>query len=242
MKHALLLLPLTALTCYAGEQAPITHCPPPLADTSWGVGYAGIGGREDAVYGYAGTDFSLSGDYNSSGWVAGIQAGYGEFSYDNGTDIDGEVTQLSLAIGYRWVSSDQHFSITVGPEFTDIELDPNDPSNEVEGDELGAKVNLSYGYLHNEVHYLSAMGSYSGNFDSYWSRLGYAYNFSSFSVGPEVIFMGNEEWEENRYGLSIGGINLGFADLTIAGGHSESKTNGDTEDGFYASAHLNFNF
>lgn len=185
-----------------------------------------------AVTGIMGQDIS-----NESGFLLRLSGGYGEYDYDTifpgptPTNVEGDVAQGDLMIGYRAVFPSGHLSAYVGGEYQNHDQSPRDVANTVEGSEGGVKGMLELDLNLVSQLYLLGQGTYSTAFDSYWSRATIGWNFGPVTIGPEVRFMGNEEFNQFRYGGALSGIDLGFAKVKIYGGYAESNGNGD--DGAY---------
>lgn len=88
---------------------------------------------------------------------------------------------------------------------------------------------------------LGAMGSYSTSFDSYWSRFTGTYNFGPVKFGPEVLFMGNDSYDQTRFGAALSDIDLnGFATGRVYAGYASTRGQGD--DGMYGGLALGKSF
>ncbi|MEZ0224833.1 MAG: cellulose biosynthesis protein BcsS [Alphaproteobacteria bacterium] len=214
---ALLVGTVLALAAPAQAASTIVFTGVDVANNSW---HAYLGG----VTALSGQDITTQ-----DGWLARAAVGYGEYEYDRVlllSDVDGDATTGDLMIGYGHSFGNGRISAYLGGNYQHHELDPNDPLNEVEGSEGGVKGQLEFRLAPVDHIGVNAIGSYSTAFDTYWSRLDVGYNFGGFSVGPEVSFYGNEEFNAHRFGGRVGDIDLGFANVALHGGWANSSREG----------------
>jgi hypothetical protein len=167
---------------------------------TWIATYSGADFAKDSFYSYSGAVVSLQRDLSRSGFVFQGFAGYGSYEYGSslGT-IDGDVSQLAASLGYLWVRPGAAFGIYLGADYTDHDLTPNDPFNNVSGDEVGFRVGADL-RLVGPTHYISLEGYYSTAFDSYWTRARAGLNVGHFVIGPEAGALGNEGFDAQRLG------------------------------------------
>jgi hypothetical protein len=216
---ALLVGTVLALAAPAQAASTIVFTGVDVANNSW---HAYLGG----VTALSGQDITTQ-----DGWLARVAAGYGEYEYGRPgilSDVDGDGTTVDLMAGYGFnLGQGARASVYLGGNYQHHDLSPDDPLNEVEGGEGGVKGQLEFRFAPVDHVGVNAIGSYSTAFDTYWSRLDVGYNFGGFSVGPEVSFFGNEEFNAHRFGARVGDIDFGFANLALHGGWANS----DREDG-----------
>lgn len=218
---ALLVGTVLALAAPANAASTIVFTGVDVANNSW---HAYLGG----VTALSGQDIT-----SQDGWLARAGVGYGEYEYGRGilSDVDGDMTTGDLMIGYGHSFANGRVSAYLGGNYQHHDISPNDPLNEVEGSEGGVKGQLELRFSPVNNVGVNAIGSYSTAFDTYWTRLDIGYNFGGFSVGPEVSFSGNEEYNSTRFGGRIGDIDLGFANVALHGGWVNS--NREDADGGY---------
>ncbi|MBL1147381.1 MAG: cellulose biosynthesis protein BcsS [Pseudomonadota bacterium] len=204
--------------------------------------WAGIDVGPNSYYLFAGAVTGISGqsDIDSEGgWLLRGDAGYGQYDYNTvlpgptPANIDGDVIAGDALIGYRhfFDTGANHITFYAGGELQNHDQSPRDAANSVEGSEFGAKGMVELNVTPAEDIVFNAAVSYSTAFDSYWSRGTVGYDMQSVTVGPEVLFMGNEEYDQRRFGLSVSNIQLGFTDVAIRGGYANTSGRGD--DGAY---------
>jgi len=85
---------------------------------------------------------------------------------------------------------------------------------------------------------ISLIGSYVANYDDpYWGRFRPGYTFNNgWKVGPEIILLGGEVWDKQRYGAFLSGIEFGNFGFGISAGHEEEASS--SESAFYGSISL----
>jgi len=210
------------------------------------VVFAGADVAEKSYAVYIGGVSAWNGDLAKNGFLLRAMAIFGEYEYDTTGVATGEVNadQLGLqaGIGYQWITNSARLSLYGSVDYQDHDTDPNDISNSVNGDETGAAVQAEVETMGSPLKF-GLIGSYSSTNETYWARGRVGYAFSGFHAGPEVIFGGNQEYDENRYGLYAAwpSGNMGFQ---VSGGYFDSQ--GDTsirnEDGAYGGVGFSLSF
>jgi hypothetical protein len=221
---------------------------------TWIATYTGADFAKDSFYSYSGAVVSLQRDLSRSGFVFHGFAGYGSYEYGSslGT-IDGDVTQLAAMLGYLWVRPGAAFGLYIGADYTDHDLTPSDPFNNVKGDEIGARIGADLRLI-GPGHYFSLEGYYSTGFDTYWSRVRAGLNVGRFIIGPEAGALGNEGFDAQRLGgfvmfkLDMFGTR-NPAELTLNAGYQFLSGDDDSfsassagGEGAYAGFNLGFSF
>ena len=88
----------------------------------------------------------------------------------------------------------------------------------------------------------SLIASYSTAYETYFVRGRAGFAIGALHAGPEVLFLGNEEYDAYKLGAFLGGIRLGeTSSLTLNAGYTESEGSG-SGDGAYAGMSLSFQF
>ncbi len=197
--------------------------------------FTGADGGPHSWWVYLGGVTALQGQdiATQPGFLARLAGGYGQYSYHRPglSGVDGNVGEGDLMVGYGMPFANGHVAAYIGGDWIDHSLSPSDPKNGAHGSEGGLKGQLEANF-HPMDHILAnAMGSYSTAFRTYWTREDVDYNFGAFSLGPEVGFEGNKEFNSFRYGARLGDIDLGFADVALHAGGTTSNRNGG--DGVY---------
>ncbi|MBI2509064.1 MAG: cellulose biosynthesis protein BcsS [Betaproteobacteria bacterium] len=174
------------------------------------------------------------------GFLVRLWAAYQDFDYNTTfaggaagiptrVDVDGPVGEIAL--GYQWFpGKDSRFTAYLGVVQRDLDATPNDPGSKVESEDTGYKLQLE-GATRSGKFGLSAIGSYTFEFDDYWGRVRPAWYLGNrLHVGPELVFMGGDKYDKQQLGIFLGGIQLGKqADLEFkVGGEHSSRTGGNT--------------
>ncbi len=211
------------------------------------AGWVGIDFAPDSYYAYVGAVAAISGQDLASqdGWVLRATAGFGQYDYDTtavpGGNVEGDGSAGDLMIGYAYFFNGGNAKALVGGDVNHNNLDPNDPTSRTDGTEGGVKGMLELNVNAAQNVDLGAMGSYSTSFDTYWSRFTGTYNFGPVKFGPEVLFMGNDSYDQTRIGAALSDIDLnGFATGRVYAGYASTRGQGD--DGMYGGLSLGKSF
>lgn len=240
---------LAALTLglHAGETTTAT-APQPTAGTSAGDIFLGVNVREDAWYTYGGVNYCINGDKTANGIILHGLFGYGEYDYDTLLEgVGGEVTELDLGIGYQWIVPGHRVSLIGALNLVDHDLTGNPLdliNNSVNGDEVGFKPKVEIWNTDASSFLYGGTFTYSTAYDSYWTRAVFAANLGPVYLGPELIFQGNEEFEEVRAGLALLGLKLGMVDVGASVGYSwaDPEQGLSDQESIYGSIHFSFAF
>jgi len=211
---------------------------------------AGFSGNDDDdYYGYVGAIIpSFGSTLSDDGWRFRLWGSYTSFEYDGSlvggptgipTRFDGDGPGAEVALGYRYSFSPTVKSTTyVGMVWQDIDVDPTDPSSDIEDDNFGVKFQEEMDFQFTSNFDASLIASYTAGFeDTYWARLRPGYTFNNgWKLGPEVVFIGNEVFDKQRFGGFLSGINLGNFGIGISGGYEQEGSTSD--DAFYGAISL----
>lgn len=210
---------------------------PLAAQAETSKAWTGVDFGPDSYFLYLGGVTALSSQdiQTQDGFLLRGSVGFGNYDYDTpavpGGNVDSDVFQGDLMVGYGHSFSNGRISAYVGGEFQNHDPSPNDPNNSVDGTEGGVKAQLELEAKPAQNCELWLVGNYSTAFDSYWTHAFGGYDFGPVTIGPELGFTGNEEYNQVRYGASFGGIDLGFADARAYVGYANTQGQGD--DGMY---------
>jgi hypothetical protein len=199
--------------------------------------WTGVDFAPDSWYTYLGAVTALSGQdiTTQDGWLLRGSVGYGEYDYQTtavaGGEVDADTRAFDLTIGYANFFDRGSVKAYLGGDIINHDDSPDNPNSEVDGTQGGVKGLLELDLKPMDRVGLGAMGSYSTAFDTYWSRFTANYDFGAFALGPEVLFLGNEDYNQSRFGAAISGIDVGFANIRLYGGHASTRGRGD--DGAY---------
>jgi hypothetical protein len=206
--------------------------------------YSGIDGdSQHSLVGYVGLLYAPFGTLSQSGVRISAFGLYGKYRYDNDSDnqIKGLFWDGDLLVGYSKVTSNGAYTLSIGANYQDHHLSPDDPANSVNGSKTGFKVQGDFYVNPTSNTMLFGLASYSTAFSTYYSILRAGYDFTGREVffGPEVGAQGNERYDQYRIGGHVSGIKVGSAKLTISAGYLNDRTEGS---GLYGAANIDFPF
>ena len=240
------IVSLTSISLYAGEVQP-TPAPPTSAATRGDI-FLGGNVRDDAWYTYAGFNYALNGDTSTNGFLLHGMAGYGEYEYDTDSGgVDGEVTEFDLGIGYQWFVEGHRVSAIAAVNFADHDLTGSAfdlENNSVNGDEVGFKPKIEIWNTDASTVLYGGTFTYSTAYDSYWTRAMCGLRVANVYLGPEIVYHGNEEYEEIRTGLALAGLQVGCANIGASLGYAWASPDdgNDDQEGIYGTVHASFSF
>ena len=203
--------------------------------------FAGASFKEDSAYGYGGGVAALNGDLGKDGFLVRAIVGGGAYEYQSGAvTIDGKTLQVDGMVGYQLFLAPVRLSAYAGVNYQDHDLTPADPLNSTSGGQTGFKMQGELETMDASPLYVSAIGSYSTANDSYWARGRAGMGLFSTTVGPEIVFDGNDEYDAQRYGGFIS-VGLGIATLSFSAGWADvNGTQG--EDSMYGTVGISTSF
>ena len=208
------------------------------------VVYGGFDAAPEALYIYQGLLVSLNRDLGKDGLMLRFSGGLAAYQYAledvTGGEVNGNLWQVDLMLGYQVVRGPVTTALYVGVDFQDAQLTPDDPSSEVRGEEVGAKVAGSVFLSDDNLPYEAMLlGQYSTAFETYYAQLRVGLELcDKLFVGPEGAVIGATGYDAQRLG--------GYAkytfdltpdiplSLTLSGGHqfvSDSEDGGGTLSG-----------
>lgn len=159
-------------------------------------------------FAWSGAEASLRPSRDVSGPVLRVMGGAGRYDYGKkGAPDDkviGDVMTGEVLAGWRQIGTALCVSVLGGFAIEDHNLDTDDPENEVQGTESGAKIMAELYWRPSERTHVEASAAYASPFDFWRVRLagGYAV-WRGTSVGPEFEAFGNRGSEQVRFGLGI---------------------------------------
>ncbi len=200
------------------------------------IGFAGIDVKEDSAYVYAGAIHAFRG-LGVDGPALKVFVGGGEFDYDTdasgaypGGNVDADSRAADLMIGYRKHTGNLQLGIYAGVNYQDVDQDlikagGTKTDADVDGSETGFKVGFEVNRSAAQGPYVDVRGNYSTAYDTYWTRGRVGWKVGSVTIGPEVAFMGNDDFDQERAGvffLFSNNVNaaIGYADTDGNGGDS----------------------
>ncbi len=204
-----------------------------LAEEKSSVVFFGADGKDNSGSLFIGGVTALNGNLGKNGLLLrGVALG-GSYDYDTtavaGSDVDADLVRAELSLGYQWFLDSVRLSLYVGIDHQDHDLSPSDPTNSVEGSETGVIGQAELETL-GKGWYLSLMGNGSSANDTYWAKGRVGYAFDKVNIGPEIGVSGNDEYEEERYGVYVTFNATDSVKVSISGGHSDTDGDNNVED------------
>ena len=193
--------------------------------------------------GYAGFVSAMNGDLGSDDLLLRMSGSFGEYQYDTvGTEINIDNLSGDIMLGYQAITNEYIASIYAGVDFQKNTLTPSDPNNSTAGSEVGFKVQGELRLSGNEIAYLNLLGNYSTANSSYFTRARLGFNIGNgLSAGPEFVLLGNDEFDGNKIGGFVNGIQLGDLNMSINAGYAKSDGRG-SRNGIYGGVAVSFLF
>lgn len=205
------------------------------------ITYAGIDVAKDIWSLYSGGVYALNGDFSRDGLVARTFGIYSDYSYGPGGaagDVDAKDRLLDVMLGYLHYFGTTSAIVYVGMEVRDIDLSPDDESNDIRGTETGFKVAFELETGDESPYYFGLDTSYSTAFDTFYGQLRVGLNRNGVKFGPEGEIWSEEGDATTRLGAFV---MFPFAlsprlplDLSISGGYQWAE---DDNNGFSGGSH-----
>jgi hypothetical protein len=179
---------------------------------------------------------AAQGTLNTSGARARIEGLAGSYLFDStvpGQRTKGEQVEGGLLGGYEWVSARSAFAVYGGLSVRESQFSNNAPDHAANGTLVGFKGVVEYFDRPTDRTMLSAYGSYSTNYNAYYTRLRWGVMpVGQFYVGPEVGALGDDFFGQWRFGAHLTGVQIGAFQFGISGGYLLNK---DGKGGGYGS-------
>jgi hypothetical protein len=201
-------------------------------------------------FGYSGFQYAPGkGGLEETGlrfWLLGGAGGY-HYSGPNDEKVRGTFWDTDALIGYSFERDDLSAAFYVGLNAVEHRLSVFDPTNSVQGSQLGAKFRTDAWYNPTPVTLLYGEGSYSTAFGTYWTTGKYGYSLTGgktledkqLYVGPQITLHGDDRYQEWRIGGHVTSFNLGKVDFEIGVGYQHNSDHGG---GGYALLEFNTKF
>ncbi len=153
--------------------------------------------------------------------------------------VDASAYGMEAALGYGTSFSRGWASAYVGLRYTDTDLQPDDPSAQARGRQVGIKLDIQGDYEIVPGWRANAIASYTSNQGAYWSRVRVMRALSAGrSLGGDVVVGGNDESHAESLGLVfVFQPSVPWSVGLKAGYRHESE-----DDGAYAGIELGYSF
>jgi outer membrane immunogenic protein len=188
-------------------------------------------------------DFSIlwgPGGLDNSGFRVRLGTIDGAYSFLQNTTfgprIFGNSEEGSGMIGYEFVQGATTLLLMTGVEYV-TSSSPNpqndttntaNPANPVPGTAFGSKSLLELYSNPTDKTMVQAELTYSTAFRQYYEQfqIGYAALGPEIYIGPEAIFLGDENFDQYRIGAFVSGIKIGKVELGFSGGYLKDRAQG----------------
>jgi Cellulose biosynthesis protein BcsS len=179
-------------------------------------------------------------------WLLGADGGY-HYTGPNDEKVRGTFWDTDALIGYSFERDDLSVAFYGGLNAIEHRLSVFDPTNPVQGSQVGAKFRTDAWYNPTPVTLLYGEGTYSTAFGTYWTSGKFGYSLTGgktfedkeLYVGPQITLHGDDRYQEWRIGGHLTSFNLGKVDFEIAAGYQHNTDHGG---GGYALLELNSKF
>lgn len=189
--------------------------------------FTGINAGRNITYGYLGAVTALNGNINKDGSLLRVGGGYGRYTYDTsavtGGKVRGEITGSDVMLGYQSKFALGHATIYGGGTYENYALNKADNSSRVAGGKSGVKTQFELTLNLCEKITAQNISNYSSPFHSYWSQTSLGYDFGNITFGPEIAFLGNTSFKQQRFGANFSNINVGIGKIYLGGGYLKSS-------------------
>jgi hypothetical protein len=209
------------------------------------IAYTGFDFTSQKGYtGWAGATIALGGNLEQTGFRLALLGVGGKYQYlTEPALIKGRFEAGDALIGYGWVAENMSAKVVVGVNVQNQRLSPDDPTATVKGTATGAKVQVDFYGTPTDYTMVAGLGSYSTAFKTYYTdfKAGYqVFNVKELYFGPQLVALGNEDFNQWRFGAHLSGIPLiGSAKLNLFGGYLSDSRAGP---GAYGAVSMNFDF
>lgn len=196
-------------------------------------------------YGDIGLIGALPGDNTlGNGWVYRVMGEGIGYAYKDGInrEIEGTAFGGEISLGYQQSYSDKSWwAAYAGPSYKHTSLSPNDLNNDTRGGQFGFRTQLEGELYFSPNFKFNAAGTYGFGYDAYWTRARLLWApFSTFYVGPEFVYQGDENFSEYSVGAVVNTIILDEGtDIGFKGGY---RKNEDLDGTGYGGVELSHSF
>lgn len=179
-----------------------------------------------SVFANAGGTAALNGTLRESGARVRVEALAGTYEYRaaSGAKVQGDQVEGAALAGYEWIWREAKLAGYVGLAVRNTALSIADPNNQVAGSSFGLKTAVDFYARPTDKTMVSAYGSFTTNDKAYFTRLKAGYRIGDgLYVGPEVAFLGNDFYNQMRFGVHLTGLQLGPIQASISAGYQYDR-------------------
>ena len=194
-----------------------------VSATSSGSVYGNLGvlvAPFGAIYGANGLRLhfgAVAGDYN---YLSSGSSGYRVNGYGQSADV---------MIGYSYAIASTATLLVMGGAAVQHNANyPNDPNNSVKGTGFGPGILAGLDLDPAPAFKVAMQGEYTSVHDSYYASIttGYALFGTDKFLGPELVSMGDDFYNEWRAGAHLSGFKVNRVEIGISAGYLHNRTQG----------------
>lgn len=150
----------------------------------------------------------LPGSRLGNGWVQRYWLDTFTYDYEsNGRRIDANVWGGEAMLGYQASRPGLSGAAYLGVRYSNASLSPDDPSNDIRGDNFWLKGQLEGEAALDRKWRVNGIVSYLFGLDGYWSRVRLLRSLSgTHFIGPEAIAQGDPKYNAYKLGVAVGGF------------------------------------
>ncbi len=198
---------------------------------------------QGSYFGDATMTFAPGGSLSRSGARVRVDALGGVYSYRSnatGQTVRGSQESGSVLVGYEYVSPDLSVAGFLGGDVRNNTLSIPDTQNSVVGTTLGMKGSIEFYARPTPRTVVEGYGSYESNKNAYFTRLRGGYLITpNVYVGPEVAVLGDDFFNQRRFGAHVGGVHMGPVQIALSGGYLYDRVR---KSGAYGTLDARFGF
>lgn len=160
--------------------------------------------------------------------IGGLASGYSYYSATPGLGkVNGVMVGGSFLIGYEWVIQRATIAAFAGGDINHTSISPNDPNNSVKGTRGGLKLGVDFYVTPTDSTMIAGVVTYSTNYNAYYGRLKFGFAIANHTyVGPEVLALGDNFFQQWRFGGHVSGLRLGMLQFGVSGGFLNDRVRG----------------
>jgi hypothetical protein len=218
----------------------------PYVAGPWMEIFGGLAVAPDSIYGYGGGVAAFNRDLNKDGLLFRVVGGDGHYKYNivPGVSTGVDFQTGEVMVGYQTFFGSTRVTGYVGANVEDHHNN-TDPLATIRGTRWGVKGQGEVYTPINQLLFLYGQASYSSVWNNYFVMGKAGFNISpTFSIGPEVVSLGNDRFDAVRVGPFVGIKITPSAEIILSGGYSwdTRKNSLNDESGAYGTAHVRVTF
>jgi hypothetical protein len=164
-----------------------------------------LGGEvaDAAYYSFVGTVLPVGSREGGRGWYQRYWVDAFGYEYDGGPGrVQADAYGLEGALGYGGSNELGWWSVSLGLRYTDTSLDPDDPSANARGGQLGGKFQVDFERKLADEWRAGGIASYTSEQNGYWVRGRLMHGAApTRAFGFEALANGNDEADATAVGL-----------------------------------------